>query len=510
MGLNSKLAVCAPVPIVATGRLRSPRHCADCTSMMQLIDDLRSERGCQRQDQKESSGTRRFPLFIHAIITQNSRTVPMLDSPNHRLPQRLFHRCLALLSLSVGGLSLTSCSVTSVNLMPTPLVHQYLGEDAYENLAAEKRTQDINIFYATNRPGVGEGADRQYTNGIVDQMHLGRVTVGFGSPGMQWRDVLDISTIGARKTQVPLTLGETREMDRLPDSDGKTFASAINEDLRRTEFPDITIYVHGAKSSFFRSSVQGAQFHHFMARETAFIAYSWPSTGKFTQYKKDVVFAAQSASRLADLIEYLAANTQAERINILAYSAGGQVAAPGLAQLRKRYPDESAATLRKRFRIGEVFFAAADVGLRKFAVEYLPTFADIVGNVTVTFHKKDFVLGFAQDSHKGESRLGRPDGGELTEAEIRELETLAQETKLDAIDMEYSTGERPVNFAAHGHWYLNEWVSSDAILQFLYGESPLARGLEKEPGTELWYFPPDYPDRLQEIIRKARADGGSE
>ncbi|MGI9244211.1 MAG: alpha/beta hydrolase [Verrucomicrobiales bacterium] len=387
--------------------------------------------------------------------------------------------------------------------MPTPLLHQFLGDVAFEGLAPERRTQDIRIFYATNRPAEGESSDRSYTNGIVEQLHLGEAIVGFGQPGMQWRDVLDLSTVRSRKAPVPLTVDETREVDSLPDTDGKSFARAIDEDLRRTSFPEITIYVHGAKSSFFRSSVQGAQFHHFMARATALIAYSWPSTGSFLKYQKDVGFAAQSAPALADLVEYLAANTRAEKINILAYSAGGQVVAPGLAQLRNRYPDESASSLRERFRIGEVFFAAADVGLRRFATEYLPTFADIVGNVTVTYHKKDFVLGFAQDSHKGESRLGRPDGGELSEAEIQFLENLARETKLDAIDMEYSTGERPLNFAAHSHWYMNEWVSSDAILQFLYSESPVARGLEKKPGTESWYFPPDYPDRLREIIREA-------
>ena len=56
----------------------------------------------------------------------------------------------------------------------------------------------------------------------------------------------------------------------------------------------------------------------------------------------------------------------------------------------------------------------------------------------------------------------------------------------------------------------DEWVSSDAILQFLYGKSPAACGLEKQPWTETWYFPPDYPDRLHEFIRKARADGRGE
>jgi esterase/lipase superfamily enzyme len=422
----------------------------------------------------------------------------------------IFPRRTSLALLCVP-LLLVGCS-KKWKLMPTPLAHQFIGEAAYSDLSESQRSQDMEVFYATNRPG-GENPDApEYDNGIVDKLHLGISTVRLGEPGLNWRDLVDLSTLRERKAKVPLTLGETHQIDSLPDTSGKEFAASINKALATCHTKDITIYVHGAKSTFLRSTVQGAQFYHFMTRDTAFIAYSWPSTGKFISYKKDIEFAAQSAPNLADLIEYLAANTRAKKINLLSYSAGGQVVAPGLALLRDRYPDMSAAALKRKLRIGDIYFAAADVGLRKFTTEYLPKFSDIVDNVTLTFHEKDWVLGFAQSSHNEESRLGRPDSGELSEEEIKWLEKLAKEHKLDVLDMEFSTAERPVNFKAHGHWYLNEWVSSDAILQFLFHENPARRGLMKKPDSEVWYFPPDYPERLKELIRvelEAREREGS-
>lgn len=206
--------------------------------------------------------------------------------------------------------------------------------------------------------------------------------------------------------------------------------------------------------------------------------------------------------QFADLIEFLAAHTDAEKINILAYSAGAQVVAPGLTLLRKRYANKSEAELRKKFRIGIAYFAAADVSLVKFTNEYLPTFHKLVDNTTVTFHRKDGVLAWATSANK-ESRLGRPDQGELSEAEVAFLEKSARLGLLDLIDLQYSPQKRPLNFRSHGHWYANEWVSSDVMLQFLFHDSPADRGLKRMPDSICWYFPLDYPENFKKILREA-------
>jgi esterase/lipase superfamily enzyme len=388
-------------------------------------------------------------------------------------------------------------------MMPTPTVHQYLGAEAFGDMAKEDQSPDLTIFYATNRPGSGPPNDRSYDDGIVDKMQVGKAVVHFGDRHMTWRSLLDLSVFQDRPEEIPLHLDVTTEMATLAGNHKESFAAAINKTLQKRRYKDLTLYVHGARSSFFRACVQGSQFYHFMGREGVLLSFSWPSTGSFFKYKKDVAFAAESVEKFADLVEFLATNTQTEKINILAYSAGAQVVAPGLALLRERHASLSDNALRSKLRIGVAYFAAPDVSFIRFCNTYLPKFYKIVDNTTVTFHKKDGVLALAAIANK-ESRLGRPDGGELTDEEIVFLKKAAREEQLDAIDMSYSPKKRPANFKDHGYWYTNVWVSSDVILQLFTKERPEKRGLKKIPDSKIWYFPADYPETLKGLVQEAK------
>jgi len=250
------------------------------------------------------------------------------------------------------------------NMMPTPAVHQLLGESAFTPVSKGSQTPETSVFYATNRPGTGATGDRRYGNGIVDFLQFGTTTVRFGNRRMKWRDLLDFST-RRRKQKIPVHLENSTELAAIPGSSGDNIARAIDRVLATKKDKEITIYVHGANSTFFLSNVQAAQFHHFMAHAGAMVAFSWPSTGNLFTYRKDVRFAALSVPRFADLVEFLAERTCATKINILAYSAGAQVASPGLALLRQRHPDDSAASLRRKLRIGQVYFTAPDGPRRK-------------------------------------------------------------------------------------------------------------------------------------------------
>ena len=391
-------------------------------------------------------------------------------------------------------------------MMPTPTVHQFLGESVFDPMAEEERSPGIKVFYATNRPpDEAENSSLVYTNGSVDYLSLGEATVHFGDRRMTWRDLLTLSIRKERDGKIPLKLEGATEMGELPGTDAIRFADQINETLKKREDKQLTIYVHGANSSFFKACVQGAQFYHFMRREGVMLSLSWPSTGKFLKYHEDVQYAEASVTHFADLVECLAANTDAEKINVLAYSAGAQVVAPGLAELRERHKGKSDNSLKRDLRIGVAYFAAPDISLVKFTNTYLPKFYQIVDNTTVTFHRKDGVLNLATTAHK-ESRLGRPDESELTDEEIAFLEKAARAEQLDAIDMQYAPKKRPLNFRAHGHWYTNEWVSSDVIIQLLLHLRPEQRGLKRKPGKESYYFPADYPETLKRLIKESRGE----
>jgi esterase/lipase superfamily enzyme len=310
--------------------------------------------------------------------------------------------------------------------------------------------------------------------------------------------------------EIPVDLEETTNTGALALGDdpaaaphAQSFAESINRALDRAESKNIFIYVHGAKSSFQRSMQQAAQFHHFMAQDNVFISLSWPTTQSFLTYGTDVKNAVRTVEPFADLLEFLAQNTKAEKINILAYSAGSQVVSPGLFALRQRYREKGSSELKRHLRLGEVYFAAPDIATRVFAVDHLPVFSDMVNRTTFTFNDEDTVLGLSQQMN-GVSRIGRPDIKDLDEEEIGWLEKAAQDSRLNVIDMSYEPVKRDVDFKPHGDWYLNPWASSDVIIQFLFSADPSDRGLLQKPDRPVWYYPADYPERLSKIIEKAK------
>ncbi len=115
------------------------------------------------------------------------------------------------------------------------------------------------------------------------------------------------------------------------------------------------------------------------------ITFSWPSAENILKYKVDVMHAKKTVPAFSRLIELLAKHTEAKHINILAYSAGAQVTAPGLVHLCEAYPDMTTDELKKKFRIGKVYFASADAEFKSFAQRYVE-FKDIVGRTTININ----------------------------------------------------------------------------------------------------------------------------
>jgi esterase/lipase superfamily enzyme len=353
---------------------------------------------------------------------------------------------------------LPSCSRTW-EMMPTPIVHQQRGERVFRHLDSDDKTSDLRVFYATNRLPQGNGKKPWYGNGVSQDMRVGVNTIRFGKRPIALKTLIKASTRADREDDIPMDLTTVSEQAVItagdkaaPSSEARAFAAEINRTLDKSRFKKIHIYVHGARSSFFLSSVQGGQFHHFMARDGAFIVVSWPTTQSFLTYKQSVAAADESVQPLVNLLDFLAHNTKAEDINIIAYSAGSRVVAPALAALRKRYPQLNRAQLLSQLKIREAYFAAPDVGTAPFVAEYLPTFYPMVGRTTVTEHSKDLVLKISEMANKS-SRLGRADSSEVTEEQIQWLVDAANNKRLDWIDMAFEDGERPVDFKEHAYWY---------------------------------------------------------
>ena len=209
--------------------------------------------------------------------------------------------------------------------------------------------------------------------------------------------------------------------------------------------------------------------------------------------------AKQTVPAFARLIELLATHTKAKHINILAYSAGAQVTAPGLAYLVDAHPDLTKEELKNKLRVGEVYFAAPDAEFQSFAERYLK-YKDIVGRTTININENDSVLKLSAFQN-GMSRLGRPDPSELTPEQLQILIDASRTPQMDLLDI---SGSEALDIGGgHDSWYNHPWVSNDVLALLLFNAPPLERGLDEywyEDGSLAYRFPPDYESRVRAII----------
>ena len=99
----------------------------------------------------------------------------------------------------------------------------------------------------------------------------------------------------------------------------------------------------------------------------------------------------------------------------------------------------------------------------------------------------------------GGSRLGSPNMGDVTPEELAELVKL---DKIEVINVTHTVELREYEgFGGHGYWYNNAWVSTDILASLRWQLPADQRGLKllKEGGRQ-WYFPGDYPQRIDDIV----------
>jgi hypothetical protein len=418
------------------------------------------------------------------------------------------------LGLVLACLLLSACQ-KQVYLMPSPVGIEPSGGDEFFELTEGSIDENLlYTLYVTNRkPLDSSKTSGNYSVFPGEDLRFGFAVHRVGDEEMGWDQLFGQSLKTDRDKQDLLISSEfTREVGTYNANDAQKTVSSqlqgyvndINTILKKTFNKDILVYAHGANSNLYRASAQGAQFFHFTGHNTIVMTFSWPSAGHFLHYNTDVNHAEKTIPAFAQAIEFLAEHTDAEHINILAYSAGAQIAAPGLSYLRDQYPDLSAQELKQKLRIGEVYFAAPDTDYKPF-VERYSKFKDIVARTTINFNYNDKILGFSAFQH-GESRVGNPDDTELTKEEFQFLTAEMATPHLNVIDV---GGSEPLAVGgAHDSWYNHPWVSADIIMLLLLGLGPEERGLEAywtEYDEKMYRFPKGYADNVVDIAKETYA-----
>lgn len=379
--------------------------------------------------------------------------------------------------------------------------------DLIDNNKDENR---LVTLYATNRvPSKISAEYDKYTIFPSDDLQLGVVTHQVGEDETTWDDFFNKSLNRKREEQLVITLLDVEEFLTIterqplsrPSSRSETFFAEINALLSRAHDKDITIYVHGANSNFYRATAQGAQYYHYTGHNSLVLNFSWPSAENIFRYKVDVLHAKKTVPAFARLLELLALKTNARNINIIAYSAGAQVVAPALLYIRESHSHTDTATLKKRYRIGEVYFAAPDIEFSSF-VERLSGFSEIVGRVTISINMNDSVLRYAR-LRTGGPRLGRPSLEKVTQEESRIVISASNSGTFDILDIEGSPTLEVGT--SHSFWYNHPWVSNDLLLLMLFNRPPEKRGLiplKHNSGLVTWQFPEDYEYQVETIVNE--------
>ena len=176
---------------------------------------------------------------------------------------------------------------------------------------------------------------------------------------------------------------------------------AINLELALSTDKEVMVYVHGTKVDF-SNAVALTEVGHFSGRAFVGVAFAWPSHQNILSYLAgiDVRRALKSSSALQRTIKLLALHTDAERIHLLAYSAGGKIASKALHELGHTYADLDPQQRKEKLRIGSVVFAAADVDVDLF-LEPIPAISELADQVVITVTDDDNALRAARTLFTG-------------------------------------------------------------------------------------------------------------
>jgi esterase/lipase superfamily enzyme len=403
-------------------------------------------------------------------------------------------------------------------MMPTPIVYDREGLDAFASTPPEDRTASLTVFYATDRNQTGVAdPEKAYGNqrGIV--LRLGTARVAMGDEGTSWDDlnamtlagkppalrIADVNEIGPLWTTVPdrdadavLAGWDPARRDDAERQPAYTFVRQIDAQLARSRGRDIVVLVPGINTDFARPVKMASALAHYMGRDSVFLAYCWPATGSFMDYNRDTETVALTVRNLRDLLLLLSAETTVRRIHLIGYSRGAPIVSAALNELRLIHAFDDVETMRAARKLGTIVYAGPDQDIMVFKGLFLDRIDDLFESYVIYASPRDFALQLSGSLTSGTERLGRPGSG-LNEAD---LASLSQEMTSAFVDVEYAQRRAGEGAAGHSFWYDNPWVSSDLITALKYGLPPAERGLVRTADGATWTFPEDYPQRIRAIV----------
>ena len=250
-----------------------------------------------------------------------------------------------------------------IELMPAPDVYMDGTVNPFQGIEdiPDESMPYNGILYATDRKPSNR-KDLFYANERGFLLRLGIADIILGKNTLDWEEARRISLLKNRSNKYPLKLTSVEEIGILdrsvsewqdpailpPDlnAPAETFAEKVNAKLKISRRKEIMIYVHGYKVVFENPLLVATELWHFLGYDGVFIAYAWPSTPSVFAYISDLETAEYTTRNLRLFLEYLAEETNAERIHLIGYSAGTRVVISSLVQLALEHKFEDKKTVQ--------------------------------------------------------------------------------------------------------------------------------------------------------------------
>jgi len=369
------------------------------------------------------------------------------------------------------------------------------------------------ILYVTARKPAPEGSEVPYLNERDSFLHLGVARIGVKGSEVSRGELLDISNLETTDKKYPLTVEEVNDLGPLENTvhvlaeikktesaqkASEQFAGIINGLLEKNPVKDIYIFVHGVNTSFEEPLYVADEYWHYMGYRGVFIAFSWPSGQDILKYISDVDSAEYSAVMFREFLQYLTDNTIAERIHILAWSAGTKLTSQAVHQ----YSLMQNCTVQNEHKpkLGQLIYVAGDVERQLLSMYIADGLLDPFEGLTSYMSETDQALKASDTIHKY-PRIGQP--WKLDEQTPEMIDFIENNrNKLTFVDVTGAPGANQGN--GHEYFRSSPWVSSDIIAVLLMDMTPEERGLVHKDGLVYWSFPDDYIERLRDGINKKK------
>lgn len=272
-----------------------------------------------------------------------------------------------------------------------------------ESYAALNR-RVVNIVYATGRKytgpangGPGATIKSLYGSDAAPVLHLGcvRVSVPLAAPGAVRRaeatQPAGSKAVAERKAEFVIPPSPPKVLDLASKA---RFYFPPDERTAFSSYDRALLFIHGFNNDFEYSIGRTARFAAESNYDGFIYAFSWPAQGGVGKYFGDMDIAEQSELELAHFMRMIMNAGSATRLDIVAHSMGSQILLRTLDALRPQFDRQVGAEQDANVRLGQVIFAAPDVGETVFRrkVVQLRQFAD---RISVYASANDGALGLS-------------------------------------------------------------------------------------------------------------------